>query len=396
MYQNMKINKYPLAVNTWDNKEIIKIKNLLDKGKLTMGKYVNQYEKMFAKKNKNKFAIMTNSGSSSNLLMFSALLYTRQKKLKIKHGDEVIVPAVSWSTSYTPIYQLNLKMKFVDIDLDTLNYDLKELKKSITKKTKAILCVNVLGNPNDFFAIQQIIKDKKIILIEDSCEAMGAKFGKLNVGNFGIMSSFSSYFSHHISTIEGGIITTDDKELYHIMLSLRAHGWTRDLPNNNMILKKSKNKFNEMYNFVLPGYNLRPTEINGVAGIEQLKKLDKFLKIRRKNAATFVKLFKNNSTFKIQKEVEKSSWFAFSFIIKNNSYKKFKELIKILETLKIEYRPIISGNFADKYVSKKYFKVENKNLKNAKYLDKFGIMIGNNPIDMSEILKKLSAKLSQL
>ncbi len=387
-------NKYPLAVNTWDNKEIIKIKNLLDKGKLTMGKYVNQYEKMFAKKNKNKFAIMTNSGSSSNLLMFSALLYTKQKKLKIKQGDEVIVPAVSWSTSYTPIYQLNLKMKFVDIDLDTLNYDLEELKKSISKKTRAILCVNVLGNPNNFSKINQIIKNKNIILIEDSCEAMGAKFGKLHVGNFGVMSSFSSYFSHHISTIEGGIITTDNKELYHIMLSLRAHGWTRDLPDENLILRKSKNKFDEMYNFILPGYNLRPTEINGVAGIEQLKKLNNFLKIRRKNAATFVKLFKNNKIFKIQKEVEKSSWFAFSFIIKKRSYKKFKELIRILETLKIEYRPIISGNFADKHVSKKYFKVKNKNLKNAKYLDKFGIMIGNNPIDMSHILKKLNNKLS--
>ena len=392
----MKINKYPLAVNTWDNKEIIKIKNLLDKKKLTMGKYVNQYERMFAKKNKNKFAIMTNSGSSSNLLMFSSLLYTKQKKLKIKQGDEVIVPAVSWSTSYTPIYQLNLKMKFVDIDLDTLNYDLKELKKSITKKTRIILCVNVLGNPNNFSKIKRIIKNKKIILIEDSCEAMGAKFGKLHVGNFGIMSSFSSYFSHHISTIEGGIVTTDNKELYHIMLSLRAHGWTRDLPNKNLILRKSKNKFDEMYNFILPGYNLRPTEINGVAGIEQLKKLNNFLKIRRKNAAIFVKLFKNNKLFKIQKEVEKSSWFAFSFIIKKRSYKKFKELIRILETLKIEYRPIISGNFADKYVSKKYFKVRNKNLKNAKYLDKFGIMIGNNPIDMSHILKKLSNKLSYL
>ncbi len=392
----MKKNKYPLAVNTWDKKEIIKIKNLLDKGKLTMGKYVNQYERMFAKKNKNKFAIMTNSGSSSNLLMFSALLYTKQKKLKIKQGDEVIVPAVSWSTSYTPIYQLNLKMKFVDIDLDTLNYDLDELKKSITKKTRAILCVNVLGNPNDFSKIKQIIKNKNIILLEDSCEAMGAKFNKSNVGNFGIMSSFSSYFSHHISTIEGGIITTDNKELYHIMLSLRAHGWTRDLPNQNLILKKSKNKFEEMYNFILPGYNLRPTEINGIAGIEQLKKLNNFLKIRRKNAAIFVKLFKNNKMFKIQKEVEKSSWFAFSFIIKKRSYKKFKELIKILETLKIEYRPIISGNFADKYVSKKYFRVKNKNLKNAKYLDKYGIMIGNNPIDMSNILKKLSSKLSYL
>ncbi len=392
----MKKNKYPLAVNTWDDKEILKIKNLLDKGKLTMGKYVNQYERMFAKKNKNKFAIMTNSGSSSNLLMFSALLYTKQKKHKIKQGDEVIVPAVSWSTSYTPIYQLNLKMKFVDIDLDTLNYDLEELKKSITKKTRAILCVNVLGNPNNFSKIKQIIKNKNIILIEDSCEAMGAKFGKLHVGNFGIMSSFSSYFSHHISTIEGGVITTDNKELYHIMLSLRAHGWTRDLPDENLILRKSKNKFDEMYNFILPGYNLRPTEINGVAGIEQLKKLNNFLKIRRKNAATFVKLFKNNKLFKIQKEVEKSSWFAFSFIIKKRSYKKFKELIRILETLKIEYRPIISGNFADKYVSKKYFKVRNKNLKNAKYLDKFGIMIGNNPIDMSHILKKLSNKLSYL
>ena len=125
----MKIKKYPLALNTWDNKEISKIKLLLSKGQLTMGKYVKKYENIFAKKNKNKYAIMTNSGSSSNLLMFSALFYTKQNNFKLKQGDEIIVPSVSWSTSYTPIYQLNLKMKFVDIDLDTLNYDLKELKK---------------------------------------------------------------------------------------------------------------------------------------------------------------------------------------------------------------------------------------------------------------------------
>ena len=392
----MKNIKYPLAINTWDNKEILKIKKLLDQGKLTMGKYVKQYEKMFAKKNKNKFAIMTNSGSSSNLLMFSTLFFTKQKKFKLKHGDEIIVPAVSWSTSYTPIYQLNLKMKFVDIDLDTLNYNLKELKKAITKKTRAILCVNVLGNSNNFSKINEIIKNKNIFIIEDSCEAMGAKFGDLNVGNFGLMSSFSSYFSHHISTIEGGMITTNNKELYHILLCLRAHGWTRDLPNKNLVLKKSKNKFNEMYNFILPGYNLRPTEINGVAGIEQLKKFRKFLNIRRENAALFVKLFKNHKAIRIQKEIEKSSWFAFSFIVKNNSKENLKKLIKILEMLKIEYRPIISGNFADKSVSRKYFKVENKNLKNAKYLDKFGIMIGNNPIDMSYILKKLGDKLNSL
>tara|TARA_A100000164_G_C21939783_1_gene790025 strand:- start:2595 stop:3773 length:1179 start_codon:yes stop_codon:yes gene_type:complete len=392
----MKIKKYPLALNTWDNKEISKIKLLLSKGQLTMGKYVKKYENIFAKKNKNKYAIMTNSGSSSNLLMFSALFYTKQNNFKLKQGDEIIVPSVSWSTSYTPIYQLNLKMKFVDIDLDTLNYDLKELKKKVTRKTRAILCVNVLGNSNNYSEIKKIIKNKNIFLIEDSCESMGSQFEKSKVGNFGIMSSFSSYFSHHISTIEGGVITTDNKELYHILLSLRAHGWTRDLPNKNLVIYKSKNKIKEMYNFVLPGYNLRPTEINGVAGIEQLKKFNYFLKKRRENGTLFVNLFKNHKIIKIQKEIGRSSWFAFSMIIKNNSLKNLKKLIKILDKLKVEYRPIISGNFADKYVSKKYFKTNNKNLKNAKYLDKFGIMIGNNPVDMKYILNKLSEELSVL
>ena len=273
----MNKTKYKLASNTWNDLELKAIQKVIDSGNFTMGDYVRKFEAEFAKLIGSKYAIMVNSGSSANLLMVAALFFTRKPKL-IK-GDEVIVPAVSWSTTYTPLQQYGLKLRFVDIDLNTLNIDLNMLEKSITKKTKMIFLVNLLGNPNDFNSVNEIIKDKDIIIIEDNCESLGASYNGQFTGTFGLMGSFSSFFSHHICTMEGGLVATNDKELYHIMLSLRAHGWTRDLPNNNCVNdNKSKNQFEESFNFVLPGYNLRPLEIEAAVGLEQLKKLPSLVK----------------------------------------------------------------------------------------------------------------------
>ncbi len=386
--------KYPLAVNTWNNQEINAIQKLLKSQKLTYGKNVKIFEQVFSKFTGFKYSVMVNSGSSANLLMFQSILYKKEYKNYLKKNDEVIVPAVSWSTSYYPINQSGLKIKFVDIDKDTFNYDLDKLSKSITNKTKIILLVSVLGNPNNISKIKQIIKKKKrkILLLSDNCEALGARYKMKHVGKESLISTFSSYFSHHISTIEGGIVCTDDKEIYHILLSLRSHGWTRDLPKKNYVTKyKSKDEFKETFNFVLPGYNLRPTEINAVAGIIQLKKIDKFLKIRRLNSKYYKNFLNNNKYFNIQKEIENSSWFGFSIILKSKYYKKFSKLRKNFEKIGIETRPIISGNFANQLVTKKYLRyyIPNK-LQNADIIDKYGLMFGNNIIDLKDMIKKIS------
>jgi CDP-6-deoxy-D-xylo-4-hexulose-3-dehydrase len=214
--------KYPLSKDTWDEEEIKAINEVIESKRFTMGPKVKEFEEKFADYFGVKYAIMVNSGSSANLLAIAALIYSG----KLNGGDEVIVPAVSWSTTYAPLQQFGLKLKFVDIDLYTLNISIEELEKAITEDTKAIFLVNLLGNPNDFDKINNLIKGKDIILLEDNCESMGAKYKGKYTGTFGLLSTFSTFYSHHICTMEGGVVTTNDEELYHYMLSIRAHGWT--------------------------------------------------------------------------------------------------------------------------------------------------------------------------
>ena len=281
---------------------------------ITQGKNVKKFEKITQIFSRSKYSVMVNSGSSANLLMIAALFYTKDKKRKLKRGDEVIVPAIGWVQLITHL-QYGLKLKFVDADLDTLNFDVNQLKKSYKQKTKLIFAVNVCGNSNEFSEILKLIKNKNILLIEDNYESLGSKYKNKKTGTFGLMSSSGFYYSHHISTIEGGMISTNDKELYQIMLSLRSHGWIRDLPEKNLIKNKSKNDFDNSFSFLLPGYNLRSTEINAAAGIEQLKKLPNLIKKRRKNANLYKNLFKH-SKFILQKEIGRSSSFWLTFIIK--------------------------------------------------------------------------------
>lgn len=386
--------KYPLASSSWDEKEIEAIKGVIAKGLYTMGDGVKQFEDDFAKFVNSKYAVMVNSGSSANLIAVAALFYTKSPKLK--RGDEVIVPAVSWSTTYYPLYQYGLKLKFVDVDLHTLNFDLDQLKLAVTDTTKLILAVNLLGNPNNFDTINEIIGSKKIILMEDNCESMGANFKGKQTGTFGLVGTYSTFFSHHMATMEGGLIVTDDEEMYHIMVCLRAHGWTRHLPKENKISNKSDNWFEESFRFILPGYNVRPIEMSGVIGVEQLKKLPSFLKQRRINAALFISLFKDSKDFYIQKDIDSSSWFGFSFIIKPESKLHRLDIIKVLEKNQIDCRPIVTGDFTKNEVLN-YFDYEIfGDMKNAQYLDKNGFFVGNHQIDLTEEIKHLHKVLTSL
>ncbi len=383
---------YPLASSSWGKEEYDAIQKVIELDNYTMGDKVKEFEENYAKYLNVNHCVMVSSGSTANLLSTAALFHTKLQKLK--RGDEVIVPAVSWSTTYFPLQQYGLKLKFVDIDLQTLNYDLEALNNAISKNTRMIVIVNLLGNPNDFDKISSIISTKDILVLEDNCESLGAEFNNKKAGTFGIMGTFSSFFSHHIATMEGGMIAVNDEELYHILLSLRAHGWTRNLPKKNQVSNKSSNAFSESYRFVLPGYNVRPLEMSGAIGIEQLKKLDSFIAQRRKNANLFKHLFAKHKDFMIQKEIGHSSWFGFSLIIKPSSKLKREEVIKQLDKNKIECRPIVTGNFTKNEVMK-YFNYEIfNNLDNADYLDKNGFFVGNHHTALDDQLFFLNEVLS--
>lgn len=386
--------KYPLASSTWDEKEIEAIQSVIAKDMYTMGEGVKQFEENFAKFVNSKYAVMVNSGSSANLLAVGALFYTKNPKLK--RGDEVIVPAVSWSTTYYPLYQYGLKLKFVDVDLETLNFDLVQLEKAVTENTKMILTVNLLGNPNDFDAINKIINGRDILLMEDNCESMGAEYKGKQTGTFGIVGTYSTFYSHHMATMEGGIVVTDDEELYHVLICIRAHGWTRHLPKENKVSNKSGDWFEESFRFILPGYNFRPVEMSGAIGIEQLKKLPDFLAKRRENAVLFNSLFANHKDFYIQKDIDNSSWFGFSFIIKPESTLKRGDIVKKLEANGIDCRPIVTGDFTKNEVLRFFDYEIFGEMKNAQYLDKNGFFVGNHQVTLTEEIKHLYDVLSSI
>lgn len=386
----MNLSGYPLATTSWDDAEYQAIQRVLASGMFTMGAHVQEFEKQFAAYTGSKYCIMVNSGSSANLLMVAALRFRKKNPLQV--GDEIIVPAVSWSTTYSPLQQYGLKLKFVDIDRDTLNYDLSALSQAVTDSTRAIMVVNLLGNPNDFDSINSIINGRNVIIIEDNCESLGARFNGRQAGTFGLMGSYSAFFSHHISTMEGGMVVTDDEELYHIMLSLRAHGWTRNLPKHNTLTgTKSDDAFVESFKFVLPGYNLRPLEMSGAIGIEQLRKLPAMLAERRRNAAKFQKLMAEYPQLRIQQEIGESSWFGFSMIVEPGAPFTRADLVRIFAEHNIEVRPIVAGNFAKNEVLRWFDYEIHGILKNAEDVDANGLFVGNHhyPLDQQfDLLQK--------
>jgi CDP-6-deoxy-D-xylo-4-hexulose-3-dehydrase len=385
--------RFELASSTWGEEERQAILEVMDSNIYTMGNKVKEFEDKFAKYFGMKYAVMANSGSSANLIAVASLFFKRENPLK--RGDEIIVPCISWATTFHPLQQYGLKLKLVDIDLHTLNYDIEELKKAVTKNTKMIVAVSILGNPCRFDEITRLCERSNIILFEDNCESMGARFNGRYTGTFGFINTFSTFFSHHISTMEGGLALTNDKEIYNLLKSLRAHGWTRGQDTDSPIFEKKGNDFFEAYRFILPGYNVRPGEIHGALGIKQLDKLERFIRIRRKNAEHFVNLFGNDERFIIQKEVGESSWFSFTMII--NPELKL-DRIKVLQKLKnanIEHRIITGGNILRHDVIKYYDYMATKST-NADIVHDNGFFVGNHPYDIRDKIDYLYETLRNL
>lgn len=384
---------YELASTSWGTEEIDAMQRVIQTGLFTMGANVRKFEEDFAKKFGSKHALMVSSGSAANLVGVGALFFKKERPLQ--RGDEVIVPAISWSTTYYPLQQYGLRLRFVDVELDTLNLDVSKLEAALTPKTRMVMAVSILGNPAALDVMRAFCDKHGLILFEDNCESMGATLNGQLTGTFGDIGTFSSFFSHHIATMEGGVVVTDNTELYHIAKSLRAHGWTRDQPADSDIYEKRDDDFYEAYRFILPGYNARPLELSGAIGVEQLKKLDGMIEVRRKNAALFTKLFKGDDRFIIQRENGNSSWFAFTVILNPKFDIDRKRVMQALKDADIGYRIITGGCFLRHDVIK-YFdydtvgKIVNANLAHDR-----GFFVGNHPQDITPQITRFHEVLTR-
>lgn len=384
---------YELASSSWGEEEIQAMQRVIAGGRFTMGENVARFEEAFAKKFGVRHALMVSSGSTANLVGVAALFYKKDRPLQ--RGDEVIVPSISWATTYYPLQQYGLKLRFLDVELDTLNMDVHQLEKALTPRTRMVVAVSILGNPCDLDVIRKFCDRHGLYFFEDNCESMGAELNGKACGTFGDIGTFSTFFSHHISTMEGGVLVTDNTELYHLARSIRAHGWTRDLPADSTIYEPRSDDFFEAYRFILPGFNARPLELSGAIGIEQLKKLDGMVETRRRNAKLFVQLFQDDERFIIQREHGKSSWFAFTVILNPSRKIDRKKVMQAMKQAGIGYRIITGGNFLRHDVIK-YFDYDCVGeIKNANIAHDYGFFVGNHPSDVSQEIRQFHDVLTR-
>ncbi len=385
--------KYPLLSNAFSKSDISCGIKVLKSKRITMSTITKNFEKQFAKKIGCKYALMTNSGSSANLLAISSIVNPLFKK-KLKARDEVIIPAVCWSTSLWPIVQNNLKPVFVDVELDTFNMSIESLKKKITSRTRAIMCVHVLGTSTNMNQIQKLIKNKKILLIEDTCESLGAKFNNKYLGTFGEFGTFSFYYSHQITSGEGGMIVCNNSYNYNILKSLRSHGWSRET-NFHSFYKKKFKKMDDRFLFINSGYNLRPTEVQAAIAQNQFKRLGNFINIRKKNRNKIIETIKKNpkwdDQFKFVKQSKKvsPSWFGLPIIINIKYLNKKKKFLQYLTKIGIENRPILSGNFTNQ-PSTQLYKLNKDGFifSNAEKIENLGFFIGLHTNKISNSMAK--------
>lgn len=384
---------YELAADSWDHEERAAIERVLASGRYTMGEEVAAFEEAFAAYHGRKYAVMANSGSSANLLAVAALFYKRERPLQ--RGDEVIVPAISWATTYHPLQQFGLKLRIVDIEIDTLNMDVRQLESALGPRTRAIVAVSILGNPAALDVIRAFADRHDLYFFEDNCESMDAELGGRKAGTFGDMSTFSTFFSHHISTMEGGVVATDDRELFELVKSMRAHGWVRDLPDNSILYRRTGDDFSEAYRFILPGYNVRPLEMTGAIGRIQLAKLPAMTAARRKNWALFQRLFAGDNRFIVQRENGKSSAFCFTIILAPTARTDRGRVFAALREAKIGFRMITGGCIARHDVVRHYDYETLGDLPNACCAHDRGFFVGNYPFELAPQIERLREVLDR-
>jgi CDP-6-deoxy-D-xylo-4-hexulose-3-dehydrase len=361
-------------INRDDINEVIKFLNQNPIPKLTNGPKVMEFEKEWSKWVGTKYSVFLNSGASANELTMLALKY-------LFGEGEIIVPPLTWISDVSSVLFAGFNPVFVDINLQNFSFDLEMLKKSITPKTKAIFLTHVLGINGLTDELLEICENNNILLIEDVCESHGVTFKNKRVGSFGFASNFSFYFAHHMSTIEGGMICTDNEEFYQICRALRSHGMSREMTNDVMkknIIEENPN-LNPDFIFIHPSHNFRSTEINAVIGLSQIKKLDDNNINRIKNFDYFIKNL-DDKKYITDIEIDGQCNYAFIVVLKENSFELRDRLESFLKLNGIEFRRGLSGG--GNQMRQPYMKKYNFNFNdypNIEHVHNFGWYIGNYP-----------------
>lgn len=343
--------RIPLAVPTFGWEEVWEGIDSLLSANVTMGNKVREFESLFAQYMGARHAIMVNSGSSANLLALSILANPATEN-HIQLGDEIITPAVTWATTVLPIINCGAVPVLVDVDLETFNLDVDKIEEAITGRTRAIMVVHLLGNPCDMKRVMDIARAHNLFVIEDACEAHGAEFNGRKVGTLGDLATFSFFFSHHITTIEGGMIVTNNDEYADQAGSIRSFGWAREMRDSDGIAARHSD-IDPRFLFVNPGYNFKPTEIQGAFGIHQIRKLDGFIEIRQDNARFWTENLREYSDslwVHEQRPGTRHVWFGYPLTVSPDAPFSRKQLVDFLEERGVETRPIMAGNFADQPV----------------------------------------------
>lgn len=348
--------KFPLGQNSHDADDILRmIENLLTEN-FTMGDQVSMFEKLFAEYIGSKYAVMVNSGSSANLIALAAITNHKYSG-RLNPGDEVLVPTLCWSTSVFPIIQCNLTPVFVDVDSRTLNVNIDDLERKITSRTKAIVLVHVLGNCTDMHRLMEVVDRHNLILIEDTCESLGSRYNDRYLGSFGTIGTYSFYYSHHITTMEGGMVVCNDEDSYDLIKCLRAHGWSRNLRDKDKIQEQFPD-LDSRFTFVNLGFNVRPMEIQATMGIGQLQKLSAKNDNRKINYSKIKQRIEQDPrntflSFAQASDNADPAWFGVTMFLDDKI--KLSTYLDYLTLNGVENRPIITGNMVRQPVIKDLF-----------------------------------------
>jgi CDP-6-deoxy-D-xylo-4-hexulose-3-dehydrase len=379
------MKKIDLVQDTIDNKDIDSLISWLSTyPRLTKGPMTLEFEKQWSEWIGTKYSIFVNSGSSANLLMIYAL-----KVLNKLKNNKICVPSLSWATDLAPILQFDLTPVLVDANLENLSVDLNHLESVFQKESPAaMILVSVLGLSPDMDKIVELCEKYDVILIEDNCESQGTSYKGKRLGNFGLMSSFSTYFGHTMSTIEGGVITTNDEEIYHTLLQLRSHGWSRDLPVEKQKILQDEwdcDDFSNLYTFFIPGFNLRSTDLQAQIGINQLAKIDRIIEKRNENFKYYQELLSPHVWFPKETLESFTANFAIPVILKSKQQKQ--QLIEDLLENNISCRPLISGSMGSQPFYKKIY--GEYILPNCSVIDERGIYVPNHPQMEKEDIERI-------
>jgi CDP-6-deoxy-D-xylo-4-hexulose-3-dehydrase len=369
--------RIPLSLPSYGVEEVMEALDSLLTKQVTMGKKVREFERRFAEYVGVRHATMVNSGSSANLLALSILTNPLLESC-IRPGDEIITPAVTWATTVFPIIQVGALPVLVDVDRDTINVSPEQVERAITPRTRALMLVHLLGNPCAMEPLMELARAHNLFVIEDCCEAHGAEVHGRRVGSFGHLATFSFYFSHHITTIEGGMVLSNDIHLDELARALRVFGWVRELRNREELARNHAG-IDPRYLFVNLGYNFRPTEIQGAFGMHQIRKLEEFIVARQATARYWTERLRPLERYfflPAEREGTRHAWLFYPLLVRPDAPFTRDELAAFLESRRVETRPIMTGNIAEQPALRHFPYRAAGELPIARFIMRNGMLVG--------------------